>query len=208
MNKGIFIVVFLLLALGALAWFKPGGPAYFGFRIINNTFEASPTDTFDDNYDYGDTDPAIIANYGKGVSANNAFRCGYPISIVVWLSAEDTGPHGAYESARLEYFQGTQAPANDTNWVLIKELTVNQLKAVQGKKSAAFGLVTWTPPDVNNTRYLLRIHAKTFGSETNFPSESSDLTTPNVITGNGDGATWQDWAVLDILVIPNRRPGY
>lgn len=198
------VLVVTLFALTATAWFPPGGSAYFGFRVVNNTYEACTDDTFQVNYDLGDDSAAIVAKYGKGVNPTNSFRCQYPVALQVWLTASDTsGVYGAYDTARLEYFQGEEATSNDT-WTLICDLSVAEMKVANGRR---FKIVDWYPPQTNNVVYLLRLYATTVGG-TNPPLCSSDLETTNNIGAKGDGYTWPDWAVLKILVIPKKRIGF
>jgi hypothetical protein len=203
----------LALAVFSIAWFKSEGPAFLGFRTINNTFEASTNDTFEVNYDLGDSDPAIVAKYGRGVNVTNAFKCGYPVSITIFLTANPPPPalpvdqyYGPYSSFTLQYAIGNTITGNA--WTTIASVNVSDFTPLEGKTTAMFGIgLKWVPPYTNNVDYLLRIYGTTTGNGSNPPAYSADLASTNTFTAKGDGATWDDWEVLGIRVIPNKRPG-
>lgn len=80
---------------------------------------------------------------------------------------------------------------------------VYPLKDVEGSDGAHFGVLTWTPPDVSNAVYLIRLSAEVGDGIL----VSSDQNATG-IAKDGDGDTWQDSQVVAIKVIPHKRPGF
>jgi hypothetical protein len=78
--------------------------------------------------------------------------------------------------------------------------TVTNFTPVEGAIGQHFGLVTWTPPATKNVRFLIHVWA-TLDSGI----QSADRTETK-ISNNGNGRSWDDWEVVDILVTPTRRP--
>jgi hypothetical protein len=190
-QKIITIIMGAILVSLSCAWFySPGYPS--GKKVYITSCNGFDTLAPDSNYDYGDTNAAITARAG-GFSAEDAFLVGYPVTFGVMLDWDLTG---IYQTAKLQYFQGTNS-GTSTNWITIGTIT-NSFDELEGKEGAHFGLVTWYPPVVTNVQYLVRIYATVEASGTNYIS--SNLSATN-IDAHGDGNTWSDWSVLGIKVI-------
>ena len=180
-------MIILLTSYSVRAWFTLDDISLHRIHIIRvNEFETmSLTGT---NFDYGDTSPLIVSNYGAGViSATNAFVCGWPVTFSLYFTRRTNDGGGPYTSAILEYHSGTNA-TSDTNWVQFAEITEDQFNGVEGVVGSHFGITTWYPPNVSNALYLVRMWARI---ETGPGNPSADRTVTN-ITAKGDGFSPKD----------------
>lgn len=204
-RKLLITAVLVSLTLPVRAWFITEGQTGKRVYITRvNEFETGSLSNAPAGYDLGDTNAAIVARLGGGlVAASNAFVCAWPVTINTYFAVNPgNNRFGPYTSATLEYHVGTNT-TTDTNWITIATLQSNQFQAVQGVAGAHFGVVTWTPPNVSNAVYLVRIYAEVG----NGLAVSADRTALN-ITPNGDGVTWTDSEIVAIKVIPHKRPGF
>jgi hypothetical protein len=212
MNKRktfIFILsVFVMMVLTANAWFDPN-PPYYGRVIITraNTYETyqkdqdvfNPTNSLEgiDFFDRGDVDADITALYGG--DPNNTFNVAWPVTFYFWFQTNAVTAGYAYDEARFQYHEGTNT-ASSTNWTTIGTIT-NFPASFFNNQTVHFGFLTWTPPHVTNSHYLVRVWARLENG-----MQNGDLNATN-IDSEGDGNTWDDYEVLLVKVIPYKKPG-
>jgi len=203
--------ILLAIALGipmvANAWFDDSEP--WGRVMITraNTYETYQKDqdvfnptgplTSIDFFDRGDVDPDITLLYGG--DPNNTFDCAWPVTFYFWFMTNSPLTGYDYEEARFQYHIGTNT-ASSANWVTIDTIT-NFPPSFFEHNTVHFGFLTWTPPIVDNSNYLLRVWAVLENG-----MENADQTALN-IDSEGDGITWQDYEVLWIRAIPWKKPG-
>ena len=204
----ILLAIALGLPMVANAWFDDSEP--WGRVMITraNTYETyqkdvdavfNPTGPLSGTefFDRGDVDPDITELYGG--DPNNTFDCAWPVTFYFWFMTNSPLAGYDYEEAIFQYHIGTNT-ASSTNWVTIDTVT-NFPPSFFENTTVHFGFLTWTPPIVDNSNYLLRVWAVLENG-----MESSDLTATD-IDSEGDGITWQDYEVLWIRAIPWKKPG-
>jgi hypothetical protein len=211
MSKTIlFLGLTLALVSATWAWFDPS-PTKYGKVVITraNTYVTVPTNVDlsltntlvgVEFFDYGDIAPDITTNYGG--DSNDTFHVAWPVTFFVYFftNSGSVAEGGGYDQAQLQYFLGTNS-FSDTEW---SNITVNPITNFDGMvavEGGHFGLVTWTPPYVTNSNYLVRVWARLANG-----MENASQTAIN-IDKDGNGSDWQDYEVLLIKTLEYKKPG-
>jgi hypothetical protein len=214
MTKGMLLAAGLGLAsvLSALAWFDPYDPYYGKVAITRaNTYVTVPSNINLSTmasfvgvnfFDFGDVDPEITADYGGDPA--DTFHVAWPVSFCVYFftNSASVAEGGGYSMARLQYMEGTNS-GSSTSWTDMPISPITNFNGLLGVEGGHFGLVTWTPPKVTNTYYLIRVWARLKNG-----MESASLTSLNIDKdGTANQNDWNDYEVLLVKTLQYKKPG-